>query len=243
MKRHWVCALATLAALPCVAQAQGDPGWGPVLRVTPWIGVSPGFTQEGFATVFTGGGVGGREYELEYGSSISFGANAEYRFWQRFSAIGGVVWSSRGKGDLLDFEDEIAYATDGATLWMVKAGLALRLREVRPDVQLRRLNASITAAPVFIHDVPKTNPLTPAGGDEVADHWGLNLGAEAELPLTGGRLAFQVGFEDYIIIWDETNFNPRVAGYIRTQNADAAVAIEPDNSHLVMFRVGLSWRF
>lgn len=247
MKRHWVFALAALVALPCVAQAQGDPGWGPVVRVTPFVGISPGFSQEGHATVLTAGGISSHEYRLEHGSSVLFGLNAEYRVWNRFSIIAGGAWSSRGQGRLIDFQDELVYddqsGLEGSALWMAKAGLALRLREVRPDVQLRRLNASVFIAPALIHDRAKTSVFTPTAADNTVNHWGLNLGAEAEMPLANERLAFQLGFEDWIILWDEDNYADRVGGYVQLANPGAAVAIDADNSHLVVFRAGLSYRF
>jgi hypothetical protein len=247
MKRHWVFALAALVALPCAARAQSDQGWGPVFRITPFIGVSPDFSQEGFAAVLTAGGISSHRYRLEHGSSVLFGVNGEYRVWNRFAIVAGGAWSSRGQGRLLDFEDELLYdnrnGLEGSSLWMAKAGLAVRLREVRPDMQLRRLNASIFAAPAFIHDVAKTSAFTPPNGDDTVNHWGLNLGAEAELPLANERMAFQLGFEDWITLWNEDDYSPRIGSYIQLPNPGAAVAIDADNSHIVVFRAGLSWRF
>lgn len=242
MKRHWVLALASLIALPCMAQAQGDPGWGPGVRVTPWLGVSPGFTQQGVATVFDDNGLSSHPYDLKYGSSLAAGLNVEVRLWNQFAVIGGAAWSGRGQGDLINFEDELIYDYEGANLWIVKAGLAMRLREVKPDLQLRRLNASIFIAPTFIADVPKRTPFTPSGSGGNVHHFGINFGAEAEMPLANDRLAFQVGLEDFLIFWDEEDFSDRVGGYIRTSHPNSDVAIEADNSHMVILRFGLSYR-
>lgn len=247
MKRHWVLALLALVALPCVARAQGDPGWGPVFRVTPFVGLSPGFSQEGSATVLTAEGISSHPYRLEHGSSVLFGINGEYRVWNRFAIIAGGAWSSRGQGRLIDFQDELVYneqnGLEGSNLWMAKAGLGMRLREVRPDVQLRRLNASLFVAPAIIHDRAKTSVFTPTEADNSVNHWALNLGADAELPLANDRLAFQLAFEDWIVLWDEDTYASRVGSYIQQTNPDAAIAIDPDNSHIVVFRAGLSWRF
>jgi len=242
MKRHWVLALVTVIALPCMAQAQGDPGWGPGVRVTPWLGVSPGFTQQGLATVFDDDGFSNHPYELKYGSSVAAGLNVEVRLINQFAVIGGAAWSSRGQGELVNFEDELVYSYEGSDLFIVKAGLAMRLREVRPDVQLRRLNASIFVAPAFIADVPKRTPFTPPGSGGNVHHFGLNLGAEAEMPLANDRLAFQVGFEDFIIFWDEEDFSDRVGGYIRTAHPGADIAVDADNTHMVFLRFGISYR-
>lgn len=243
MKRHWVYALAPLFALPCAAQAQGDPGWGPTWRISPFVAASPGFSQEGFATIGTASSVSDHAYQLEHGSSVAFGVNAEYRAWNRFAVVVGGLWTSRGQGRLIDFDEEAYADFEGTTMWMAKAGLAMRLREVRPDLQMYKMNASIYIAPALIHDAPKSTVFTPQVSTAAINHWGLNLGAEAEMPLANQRLAFTAALEDWIILWNEGNYSERIGGYYQQSDPDVAVAVDPDNSHLVIFRLGLTYRF
>jgi hypothetical protein len=243
MKRHWVVALIALAALPCVGHAQSTSVWGPAIRLTPYIGISPGITQEGVAFVFVNGSTDAREYELEFGAGLQGGVNAEYRFWNRFSGIAGLAYARRGGERLIDFGDELVYETDATNLWMAKAGLAMRLAEPNAELQLRRLNASIFIAPALIHDVPSTTVFSPPAAGQSVNHWGLNLGADAELPLGNDRMAFNAGVEDWIVFWNDDGYRNRIEPYIQSQNPGAVVAVEPENTHMVVLRFGLTWRF
>jgi hypothetical protein len=132
MKRHWVFALAALVAIPRLAHAQSDTGWGPRLRVTPFVGVSPGIHQNGIATVFSGGSVTDRRYRQDLSSALPLGLNAEYRFWNRFSLIAEGAFASRGNGTLIDFDEEQLWDTDGSNFFLGKADLGVRLRENNP---------------------------------------------------------------------------------------------------------------
>lgn len=244
MKRHLVFALATLLVLPRLGQAQNDQDWGPKFRVTPWVGVSPGINQNGIATVFANGATTAHEYRLEMSSSVPVGVNVDYRFWKRFAVVGGGMWSSRGDDRLIDFEDELIYRTTGSNLWMAKLGGAVHLREEQDEMQLRHLNASVFIAPAFIHDAPKDNLAIPSISQTSVNSWGLNIGAEGELPLSDTRFAFQVGLEDWIMWWDEAKYSARVQAYLQQGVANlSAVALEAEKTHLWVGRIGLSYRF
>ena len=244
MKRHWVFALAVLAALPRLAHAQADTGWGPVFRITPFVGISPGINQKGEATAFSNNNVTGHAYRVEYSSSIPIGIAVEARAWNQFTVVAEGVWAHRGDGRLIDFEDEVVYNTAGTNFWMGKIGLGMRLREGRSDMQLRRLNASIFIAPALVHDDPVDNITTPAASNDNINQFALNLGADAELPLSDTRLAFNIALEDWIIYWDETKYAARVGGYFQQLNSTIdAVALDADKTHFWVLRAGLSYRF
>lgn len=243
MKRHWVFALAVLVAIPRLAHAQDD-GWGPKFRLTPYIGISPGINQNGAAGLFTPNGVSEHIYRLEYSGSIPLGLNLDYRVWNGFSVVGGGVWSRRGDGSLIDFEDELIYDLDGTNFWMAKLGLGIRLNERNTEMQLRRLAASIFIAPAIVHDAPNSSLTTPAISSSSISQFGLNLGVDAELPLANNRFAFSVGLEDWIIFWDKTNYATRLGGYFQqlTPNLET-IAIETKNTSLFVLRTGLTFRF
>ncbi len=245
MKRHWVYALAALVTFPCLAQAQSDVGWGPQFRLTPFAGISPGIKQNGEALVYAGTSVSNHPYRVELSSALPLGVNFEYRFWNRFSVVGEGVWAQRTDGRLIDYEDEAIYNDfDGSTFWMAKLGAGMRLREVNPDMQLKHLNALLFIAPALITDDPRVSLTTPQTATGTVTNWGLNVGAEAELPLANNRLAFQVGLEDWIIYWDETNYAPRIQAYLQETNpAIDAVLLNADKTQFFILRVGLTFRF
>jgi hypothetical protein len=241
MKRHWVFALAALVAVPRLAPAQGDSGWGPEFRITPYIGISPGIKQSGVATTLNSNGtISQGRYTLDYSSAMPLGVNAEYRFWERWGVIAGGAWASRSNGTLTDLEALTRARADGATFWMAKAALALKLREYNRDMQLRRLNATVFIGPALIHDEPKASALTPASARGSVNQLGLNFGADAELPLANPKLAFQAGLEDWMVTWDEEGYGARIMPYFPSSTA---IAIETKRTHMWVLRFGLSFRF
>ena len=243
MKRHLVVAFAALLVVPRLAAAQAsDVGWGPKLRITPFVGVSPSFVQTGEAVVLTNSGIATHDYDLDFASGFGMGLNVEYNFWNRFAVVGGGMWSSRSDGELVDFEDERIYEIDGANFWIAKAALAVRLREIDPDLQLRRLNASLYAGPAIIHDRPKKELFTPPAAGVTQNHIALNMGAEAEMPFSNNKMAWVLALEDYMIFWDNDDARGRVEGTLQAVTPDAAVAVEPRKSHLWILRFGLTWR-
>lgn len=242
MKRHLVVALAALLVIPRLAFAQ-DIGWGPALKVTPFIGISPNFKQTGEAIVATDNSISVHDYELRFASGFGMGLAAEYRLWNRFSVLASGMWSSRGDGELIDFEDELVYEMDGSNFWLAKAGFAMRLREVEPDLQLRRLNATVFVAPAIVHDRPKVEVFTPAAASRNYTHTALNIGAEAEMPMANNKMAFVVGLEDYMTFWDDSKARGRIEGTLQQRLPDATVAVETRRSQIWIFRMGLTWRF
>jgi hypothetical protein len=244
MKRHLVVAFAALLVIPRLAAAQAsDVGWGPKLRITPFVGVSPNFKQTGEAVVLTNSGISSHDYDLNFASGFGMGVNVEYLFWNRFAVVAGGMWSSRGDGELTDFEDELIYEVDGTNLWVAKGALVVRLREIDPDRQLRRLNANIFAGPALIHDRPKKELFTPASAGVTQNHIALNLGAEAEMPISNNKMGFVLGLEDYMIFWDDADSRGRVEGTLQARTPDATVAVETKRSHMWVLRFGLTWRF
>lgn len=242
MKRHWVYALAILVAVPRLALAQ-DSDYGPKLRVTPYVGVSPSIQQSGSVAIFTpSNGVDVHAYTLDYASSIPLGVNVEYRFWQRFSIVGGGAWSRRGNGTLIDLNGD-AFDLDGNNLWMAKLGAGLRLMETS-DLQLKHLGALIFLAPALIHDSPIVKVTTPTESSNGITQWGLNMGAEGELPLANSRFAFNLGLENWRMFWKKDDYAARVAGYLLLTNPSIdAVALSPKNTNLWILHTGLSFRF
>jgi hypothetical protein len=49
--------------------------------------------------------------------------------------------------------------------------------------------------------------------------------------------------EDWIVFWNDDGYRNRIEPYIQSQNPGAVVAVEPENTHMVVLRFGLTWRF
>lgn len=106
---------------------------------------------------------------------------------------------------------------------MANAGVSMKMRDIAPDTQLRRLNASIYVAPAVVHDRPKVEIFTPAAAGVAYTHPALNFGAEPESRSRTNKMAFVIGLEDYMIFWDDEKSAGRVEGTIQQRAPDATV--------------------
>ena len=243
MKR-WLLGLLIVGALPALAHAQTERNWGSVFRVTPSIGYSPKFRQNGDVEIVTANDVVIHGYELENATGLTAGLNLEMRFWNRFSLIAGGIWSGRGDGTIKDVDDNLTYRTAGSDFLMARIGLAVKLREEVPEIQYRQLNGSLFIAPALIRDSGKSNAFVPFGVATTAQHFGLNFGIDAELPFASRHLAFTTGLEDWLIFWNSDDYLPRVAAYLEQKTApQTVIAIESGKSHMLVLRGGLTFKF
>ena len=242
MKR-WQVSLLALIALPGLARAQDERNWGSVFRVTPAIGYSPRFTQHGTVEIVTANDVVIHDYDLEFATGFSAGLNLEMRFWNRFSLIAGGRWSGRGDGSITDTGDNVVYSTAGSDFLMAKIGLAVKLREEVPEIQYRQLNGSLFIAPALIRDSGKSNAFVPFGVATTAQHFGVNFGIDAELPLAS-HISFTTGLEDWLVFWNSEDYLPRVAAYLEQKTpAQTVIAIEAGKSHMLVLHGGLTFKF
>jgi hypothetical protein len=239
--------VAALSLLPLTASAQirlsVDEGWGPFVRATPFVGLSPSFRSSGNLAVATQTAIIPLDYDFEYGAGAVAGVNVEVRAWNRFSGIGALAWSSRGR-TVFETDDGELFEDAGSDLFFVKAGGAMRFREPDSDLQRRRLNASVFLAAAFIREKPEVLLFSASEFTKSRNHWGVNFGAEGELPLPDRRFAFHGALEDYMIMWDDEAVRQRLAGSIRgAYGADAEAIVAPDRSHVIMMRLGFSYRW
>jgi hypothetical protein len=105
------------------------------------------------------------------------------------------------------------------------------------------LSALLYAGPAYIRDHPKVSLNTPAAATADVNQWGINAGADAEMPMANNRLAFQLGLENFIIFWDDTGYRQRIEPYFQQTDPSAVVAISSKNTNFWILRAGLSFRF
>ena len=74
-----------------------------------------------------------------------------------------------------------------------------------------------------------------------ARHFGLNFGATGELPFAHDRLAFQLGIEDYLTFWNETQLQ-RLPDWLRDAPAGNGTAVEADATSQWLLRAGFTFR-
>jgi hypothetical protein len=239
MKRHWLVAVATLASLPAFGSAQMrsgmDDGWGPKIRATPFVGWSPGFNSSGNLAVLTSGTVQTAQYSFDYAGGPVTGVNLEVRAHERFSGVVSAAWSSRGRITFLD-DDGFEFEEAGSDFVIAKVAGQMRFRE-DSEMQLRRLNAAVFLGPAFFLELPETSALSGIDAD-ARTHFGVNFGAEGELPLANKKFALYGALEDYVIFWNEGSMAERFGA-----NLGSGAEVDADHSNMWVIRLGLSVRF
>ena len=242
MKIHTIIVAAGLFILPSSAGAQIDIGWGPTVRFTPFLAISPGFTQVNEATIVNNDvAIDVRDIETRFNSGFGMGLNAEFRFWDALTIVGTGMWSSRADAILLDVNNSATYEIDGTNFWLIKAALALQLRE-SDDLKLSNGYGSVFVGPAILFDDPKSEPTTPVAARKSTRQTALNIGAEGEIPFWNDRVAFMGAVEDYIIFWGD-DASGRVSGALERVYPGSRVLVASKYSHMWNFRFGVALRF
>jgi len=245
MKRAVLAALVAVTALPVSGHSQGvsstldRPVWGPRVRFTPFVGVAPAVTRLERWTVVLNGQAAVSDYDVELASGWGAGASIEVLAVERFAFIASGAYLSRGRTTEFssDLDDYIEH--EGSNFIMARGAIAVRLREELSDLQLRTLTATLFAGPAWVREMPKDDPFAPAVLQDPLSYWGVNFGADAEIPLGWNALSIQAGVEDYYVFWDTDAFAARNDAALGN---GARSVVETDPSHMWMFRVGLTMR-
>jgi len=239
--------VALLLALPAGTAGQigampEQQGWGPRMRVTPFVGFGPAFHSKGDLNIASGAELLTDTYDFEYASGPVAGLNLELRLHSRYSLIASGAWSRRDE-TIFATVDSLA-ADIGSDFWMGRAALAVRLQDRETDLQFRELSALLYAGAAFVQERPEKHPAAPVEWRENATHWGVHVGAEAEVPLTDRHLSLTAGFEDTMMFWNATALEHHVRRYYQDEHGAGAIAeADPDLSHMFTLRLGLAFRF
>jgi hypothetical protein len=245
LRRALAAALGTAILLPAAAGAQA-PGFPddvypvPALRIVPFVGWAPGVTREESWRYADEQGVAVREnVDMRLAGGPAAGVLAHFALNGPFSLVGGALYLER---------DAAEFTIDGGDTWvftstrnvLLKAGLGMELRE-RDELMARRLGAGVFVAPFYMLELP--DDIAGIEGEALTDpvhHFGLNLGVTGELPFMQDRLALQLGFEDYLTLWNEGALE-RLPDWVR--NAPTSpTEVSTELSHQWLVRAGLSFR-
>lgn len=231
-----VLAAAACAVLPTSVLAQASLIDRPVgdlrLRVTPYFSYSPSVLRTETRTVIGEAAFERRQVDFDLGSGYGGGLRLEYLFSEPFTvfADGGFV----RRGDSRDTDTRRREV--GSDYVMLRAGLGMRLREPESELQLRRLGASVYAAPTLILEMPRPDVRRTAASDMTL--FGVHFGLEAEVPITP-RIAAMAAIDDNFVWWDDTELGRRHA----SASGATGTTIEVAASHVWQFRFGLTFKF
>ena len=235
-----------VAALPATVAAQrvilSDPqDWWPRVRVAPFAGFGPSLHSRGELAVAAGNQLVSDEYDFEYASGLVTGLNLEVRLHSRYSLLASAAWSRRNETVFETVDGPVADV--GSDFWMGRLAAALRLRE-ESDLQFRRVSALLFAGAAMVQERPENHPAAPAEWRDEVTHWGIHVGAEAEIPLTRDRLSLTAGFDDTMMFWNAEGLERHLRRYYQDEHGIGSVAeADPDLAHMFTLRVGLAFRF
>lgn len=219
------------------------PVWGPRFRVTPFVGFAATTRRLEQWTVTGNGNSVTPAFDVEMASGPAAGLAVEVQVIERFAVAASGALVSRGRTVEHVVDDSQMFEHEGSDFLFLKAAGVLRLREQTSQVQVHTLSGSIFLGPALVREMPKDDPFAPAVLLEPLDHWGLNLGFDAEVPLPWDRLSFVGGIEDFVVWWNTAEFARRNDAIFASNGVETVSFVESDPSHNLLFRAGLSLRF
>jgi hypothetical protein len=248
MKRAALATLALLAAGPYALQAQMVPSpepsiWGSTVRVTPFVGLAPTVSRTERWTVIAGPTTFSDQYDVDLSAGPAAGAAVEIRIYDRFAVIGSGAFITRGRTQEFSIGESAFFEYNGSNFLIGKAALAMRLRESVSEMQLRRLTATVFAGPAFVREMPKDDVSLHAVRLGAINHWGVAFGFDAELPMSGGRIALQGGVEDVVVWWNADELARRNDVAFAAEGLSTASFLDTDPSHNLLLRLGISVSF
>jgi hypothetical protein len=248
-RRVLAAAIALMCVIPAVAHAQlmplqDDPTWGPRLRVTPYVGYLPAVTRHENWIHNSSGQNTFVQVDYQLAGASAIGLLAENTIHGPWNALVGVMYASRGQStfDVLSTGEE--FNINGSRFFFAKAGVSLTLKEKQSELTLRRLSASLFAAPFVMHERPRAElGFEDSGVFDPSWHYGLNLGVSGELPFAQDRFSLQVALEDYATHWSSGALVNLPDFFFDDSTPGASTQVESKLSHSFLMRAGLSYRW
>jgi hypothetical protein len=248
--------LAGLTVMPGIATAQfrqTEPP--PRFALTPLVGYRLPYNATGELYLYN------RDNTTLYMHSrerreggVLVGAEAELRLIGQLGVSASFLYAESVEYQVeqyFEFEDEDGFAD---TRWSgafrspiyhyYKAGLMIHLSERTPDVQRRPITAALTIGPAIVREIQPPDPVPPDYPQARQIHWdpinhfAVNFGAHAVIPLGTPHVALRLGAEDYFTFWNEKELNRQSA-----QRFGGIADWTYGRFHLATLHAGVSVRF
>jgi hypothetical protein len=249
-RRVLVAAIALICAIPAAANAQlmplqDDPSFGSRLRITPFLGYMPSVVRhetwvhsnDTDETTFV-------DVDAHLGSGSAIGVNGEYALRGPWSALGTLMYGSRGDRsfDLVNTGSE--FAINASRYIVARGGVSYTLKEKETELTMRRVSATVFGGPFYMREIPRSE----SGFEDLdvfgaSNNFGLSVGAAGEIPFNKDRMSFQLGVEDYATWWNSGGLRRLPDSLIEDDTPGASTRVESSVSHMWVIRAGVSWRW
>lgn len=245
-RRVLIAAYAALLMVPALAGAQqqmmgrvDDPSWLPRVRVTPFVGYLTGIERQ--EEWYGPDDQAVIQMQIDGGPAV--GVNLDSRLFRNWGASGAFSYAKRGRTMFGNAATGEQVVIDGSHLLTARLGPAYYVGEDVSGMALHRLNAAAFAGAVLMVDMPGSEYATAEFVDDGL-HFGMAFGINAEMPFASDRFAVQLGIEDNVMWWDESQQTSLAFAYFDRPNA-RLIQYETvvDVSHTWLLRAGLSFRF
>jgi hypothetical protein len=243
-----VAAIALICAVPSATNAQlmplqDDPSWGPRLRITPFVGYLPSVTRHERWVHTDGSETTDLRVDYNLNSATAIGLNGEVVMRGPWSALAGVMYASRGDSDFA-LSSGGEFEINGSRFLFARAGASYALREKETELTMRRLSASVTVAPFYMREMPRSEGVENLEVFDPSNHFGLSVGIAGELPFARDRMSLQLGVEDYATWWSSGALRRLPDSFFSEgASATASTRVDSDVSNVWLIRAGLSYRW
>jgi hypothetical protein len=247
-RRSLIAAFAALLALPASASPQAmklldDPTWLPRLRITPFVGILTAVDRTEEWQYRNASSQGGVSTEMQIASGPAVGLNADLTLRGSLGVSAALAFASRDEGLFGVASEGDVLRIDGNNVFLARLGAGLVLHESESALTLRRLNASVHAGGVVMHERPKS-ALGTADFVDASTSFGLNGGVTAEVPFHQDRFAVQVGVEDNFMWWSDSQSEMIAQQYfIEKGNNPQSIDVSVGSTQTWLMRAGFSVRF
>jgi hypothetical protein len=239
----FLCA-SSVAASAQLMPLQDDPTWGPRIRVTPYAGFLPAVERPESWVHNSGSENTFLDVNYTLASGNAFGLLGEVTVHGPWSALVGGMYGSRGESEFQIVDTGEQFQINGSRFVFVRAGASYTLREKESELTLRRLSASVFAAPFYMREMPRSElGFSSAEVFDASNHFGLNLGVSGELPFAQDRMSLQVGVEDYATWFSSDALKRLPDAFFNDNSPGSSTRVETNVAHQWLLRAGLSYRW
>ncbi|CAN5753911.1 hypothetical protein BH23GEM3_BH23GEM3_03040 [soil metagenome] len=250
MKWCWSLAALVLLFIPVRTEAQfREPFPTSRLSISPMVGYRFPYVARFDAAIYSDDEVFFSEFTEERSGGATAGGEVEMHIFGPIGLIGSALYAPSVENRVAE-NNEPAQRFVGPDVWLLSAGISIRLPEPAPDYRRFPLLASINLAPGVVREVPQGSPLPPDHPQHVPSPWqpinhpALDAGVKATILLGSRHLAFQFGVSDFITFWNSNAVERQLEqAYLQQLRLPVTAVYNLGRSHLFQAYAGFSIRF